>query len=110
MPRQCGMDDIVVVRGYKKEVIDYRGIRYYDNTDYKYHNILRSLFYTENEMDDGFVFSYSDIIFERSIVEKLLQSEADISLIVDVEWIPNYEHRYQHPIGEAKLVEMGNPE
>lgn len=106
--RQRGMDDIVVVRGYKKEVINYPGIRYYENTDYENNNILRSLFYAENEMDNEFVFSYSDIIFERSILEKLLQSEADISLVVDVDWISHYEHRYQHPIGEAELVEVRN--
>ena len=53
--RQCGTDSIVVVRGYKKEMINYPGIRYYENTDYKNNNILRSLFYAESEMDDGFI-------------------------------------------------------
>lgn len=98
--RQCGINDIVVVRGYKKEMFAYPNIRYYENTDYENNNILRSLFYAESEMDDEFIFSYSDIIFERGILEKLLQSKADISLVIDVAWISHYEHRYQHPAEE----------
>jgi len=106
--RECGIEDIVVVKGYKKEFIDYTGVKYYENTDYQNNNILRSLFYAEGEMDDEFVFSYSDIIFEKSALEKLLQNNADISLVIDIDWMPHYEHRYQHPIGEAELVEVRN--
>ncbi len=68
--RQCDIDDVVVVRGYRKEMINYPGIKYYENTDYENNNILRSLFYADNEMGDGFIFSYSDIIFEQGILEK----------------------------------------
>ena len=102
--RQCGINDIVVVRGYKKEMITYPNIRYYENTDYENNNILRSLFYAEDEMNDEFVFSYSDIIFEKSVLEKLLQSEEDISLVIDIDWLAHYQHRYQHPVTQAELV------
>lgn len=102
--RQCGIDDIVVVRGYKKEMLVYPDVRYYENTDYENNNILASLFYAENEMDDEFVFSYSDIIFEQSILGRLLESKADISLVIDIDWLEHYEHRYQHPITEAEVV------
>ena len=106
--RQCGIDDIVVVRGYKKETIAYPNIRYYENTHYENNNILRSLFYAESEMDDEFVFSYSDILFEQGVLEKLLQSEADISLVVDVDWLSTYKGRQQHPVSEAELVKVKN--
>lgn len=101
---QCGINDIVVVRGYKKETITYPNIRYYENTDYENNNILRSLFYAEDEMDGEFVFSYSDIIFEKSVLEKLLHSKGDISLVIDIDWLAHYQHRYQHPVAEAELV------
>lgn len=106
--KNCGINDIVVVRGYKREMIDYPNLRYYENSDYESNNILRSLFCADSEMDDEFIFSYSDIIFEQTVLEKVLRSEADISLVVDVEWIPHYEHRYQHPVDEAELVEVKN--
>lgn len=106
--RQYGIDNIVVVKGYKREMINYPGVRYYENTDYENNNILRSLFYAESEMDDEFIFSYADIIFEQSILEKLLQSGANISLVVDVDWFSHYKGRLLHPIEEAELVEVEN--
>lgn len=102
--KQCGIDDIVVVRGYKRELINFPDLRYYENTEFLNNNILRSLFYAESEMDDEFIFSYSDIIYEKAIVQKLLQSEADISLIVDIDWINHYHGRHLHPVEEAELV------
>jgi len=106
--RQCGINDIVVVRGYKKETIAYPDIRYYENTDYENNNILKSLFYAENELDDEFVFSYSDIIFEKNVLDKLLSGKADISLMIDIDWLAHYQHRYQHPVAEAELVTVEN--
>jgi len=106
--RACGISDITVVRSYMERLINYPDIKYYENTDYKDNNILRSLFYAEREMDDEFIFSYSDIIFEQGILEKLLQSRANISLVVDVDWISHYKGRLLHPIEEAELVEVEN--
>jgi hypothetical protein len=42
--RELGINDISVVRGYKKEKINYEGINYYENTDYQNNNILNSLY------------------------------------------------------------------
>ena len=106
--RDNGIKDIVVVRGYKKELLTYTGIRYYENTDYEKNNILRSLFYAEDEMNDDFIFSYSDILYGKEIMEKLVHNQADIALIVDVSWMERYEGRNQHPVSEAELVMVAN--
>lgn len=106
--RASGIEDINVVRGYQSESINYPGITYYQNTDYMNNNILRSLFYAEEAMNDDFLFSYSDIIYSQEIVEKLIRSEADIALITDVNWAQRYEGRDQHPISEAELVKVEN--
>jgi len=106
--RKNGIEDIVVVRGYRSHLINYPNLTYYHNPDYKKNNILRSLFYAEDEMNDDFIFSYSDIVYSKEIVHKLIQSEADIALIVDVDWRQHYEGRHQHPISEAELVKVQN--
>ena len=59
--RSCGVENISVVRGYKKEAIKYSGVKYYYNRNYKKNNSLGSLFCAESEMDTGFIVSYSDI-------------------------------------------------
>ncbi len=82
----CGVKDIVVVRGYQKEQINLPNIRYYDNDTFLNTGELSSLFLAEAEMSGPFLFLYSDIIFDPSIVEKLLKSQADISIVVDRAW------------------------
>ena len=104
--RENGIDDIVVVRGYCSHLINYSKITYRENPNYRKNNILGSLFFAEDEINDDFIFSYSDIIYDKIIVEKLIQSDADIALAVDIDWIQNYKGRSQHPISEAELVKI----
>ena len=106
--KENGVEDIVVVRGYKGHLINYPDITYCHNPEFRKNNILRSLFYAEDEMNDDFIFSYSDIVYSREIVAKLIGSETDVALIVDVNWIQTYEGRDQHPISEAELVKVEN--
>ena len=46
--KKCGIKDISIIRGYKKEKINYKGIRYFENTDYKNNNVLNSVFYKQS--------------------------------------------------------------
>jgi choline kinase len=105
---QCGIDEIVVIRGYKKEVINYTGVKYIYNQNYRRNNILESLMYAESDMDGGFVASYSDILFKASVVRRLLESKADISIVTDIDWESHYKKRFQHPIEEAEKVTVSN--
>jgi phosphoenolpyruvate phosphomutase len=82
----CGVKDIAVVRGYRKEQINLPNLRYYDNDRFRDTGELASLFLAEPEMSRRFLFLYSDIIFDPAILEKLLKSEADVSIVVDRAW------------------------
>lgn len=99
-----GIKDISVIRGYLKEKINLEGIKYYENTDYQNNNILNSLFFAEKELNGNVIVSYSDIVFSPKIVERLLESNADISIVVDVDWRGSYTNRKNHPIEEAENV------
>ncbi|GAJ02287.1 unnamed protein product, partial [marine sediment metagenome] len=105
---ECGIDEITVIRGYKKEAINYTGVKYTYNQNYRRNNILESLMYAESDMDGEFIATYSDILFERSVVEKLLESKADISIVVDTGWRSRYKNRFQHPMEEAEKVIVTN--
>lgn len=102
--RACGIKDIIVIRGYKKETINYPGIRYCHNEDYENNNILESLMCAEKEMNSSFIVTYSDIVFDKSVVEKLIRDSSDISVVVDKDWLSNYKDRFQHPVEEAENV------
>lgn len=102
--KQCGIDDIVVIKGYKAHVINYPKVRYYYNPNYESTDILASLFCAKDEINDDFVFSYADILYGEDILRKLLQSKGDICLVVDIDWRRRYEGRHQHPETEAEKV------
>jgi len=87
----CNIKDIAVVRGYKKEAINLPNIKYYDNDRYEETGDLFSFFCAENEMTGRTLLLYGDIIFDTAILEKLLKSPADITLVVDLAWYD--EHR-----------------
>jgi len=76
-----------------------------ENTSiYENNNILKSLFYAETEMNGELLFSYSDILYDKDVVGKLMNSCGDISIVVDIDWVSHYEGRDQHPVTEAELV------
>jgi choline kinase/DNA-binding XRE family transcriptional regulator len=102
--RFCGIEDIALVRGYKKDAIDYDGIVYYDNDEYADNNILNSLFYAEEAINGHVIAAYSDILFESPVVSRLLASKHDISIVVDIDWRGYYVGRRDHPIEEAENV------
>jgi len=102
--KENGIKDISLIRGYKKEKIKYKGIKYFENNDYKNNNILNSIFYAEKVINGNIIISYSDILFDSSVVERTLKSDHDISVVVDIDWRGYYVGRKDHPISEAENV------
>jgi phosphoenolpyruvate phosphomutase len=89
--RACGIQDIVVVRGYKKDMVTVPGLRYHDNDRYEETGELGSLFAAASELRGPILFLYSDILFEQGVLEKLLRSEADCAIVVDRAWVDQRE-------------------
>ena len=102
--KQNEIKDISLIRGYKKEKINYKDIKYFENKDYKNNNILNSIFYAEKVINGNIIISYSDILFDKSVVERTLKSDHDISVVVDIDWRGYYVGRKDHPISEAENV------
>ena len=96
--RECGINNISVVRGYKKNKINYKNIKYFDNKNYEKNNILNSIFYGEEVINGNIIIAYSDILFESNVVKRLLESDHDISIVVDIDWRGYYVDRNDHPI------------
>ncbi len=99
-----GVNDISLIKGYKKEKINYKGIRYFENTDYRNNNILNSIFYGEDVINGNIIISYSDILFDPIVVKRTLEAKHDISVVVDIDWRGYYVGRKDHPISEAENV------
>ena len=102
--KKNGIKDISLIRGYKKEKINYKGIKYFENPDYRNNNILNSIFYGEDVINGNIIISYSDILFDSTVVKRTLDSDNDISVVVDIDWRGYYVGRKDHPISEAENI------
>ena len=102
--KMCGIEDISLVRGYKKNKINYKDINYFDNDDFKNNNVLNSIFYAEDVINGNIIISYSDILFEPFVVQRAIDTDHDISVVVDIDWRDYYIDRKDHPLTEAENV------
>lgn len=85
-----GITDIKLITGYCHESIQPKEISSHPesltlvhNPDYRQTGILHSMMCAKNQMSDKVLMVFSDIIFERSILDQLLSKEQDITLVVD---------------------------
>lgn len=100
--RNCQINDISIVRGYKAEVINLPDVRYYEHPTYDQGYVLSSFFRAEKEMDGPLLFLYADILFEKGVLEKLLSAEEDIRLVIDRSWLDSPTS--QNPNRKPELV------
>jgi choline kinase len=110
---QAEVREVVVVRGYRGQLIDggRHQLRFIENPEWQTNNILASLIYASAEMDQGFVFSYSDIVFTADVAQRLAAAaasrpEASGALVIDRRWQDAYVGRTLHPVSEAELARV----
>ena len=88
--RRCGIGDVMVVRGYEKEKMNVGSVSFYDVDDYE-RGSLFSLFAAEEKMENGFMLIFSDIIFDESVINNLLRSKWDVTIVADASY-PFHRH------------------
>ena len=80
---ECGVADVTVVRGYRKETIPTSGITVVDNDAYADTGEAASLACALPQLEGETTVVYGDVLFRRYILEELLDSAADITVVVD---------------------------
>jgi choline kinase len=98
--------EVVYICGYRADVIQgrYPELQYVPNTDWENNNILASLLYAREHLTDGFVSTYADIVYRPEVVERLVRSPHDITLVCDTDWRRRYTRRSQHPETDAEKM------
>lgn len=94
MYRKCGIENIIVVRGFAADKIGYGGVTYYTNEDYANTNMVESMMAAKSEFDEDMIVSYSDILFEEDMLNAMMKSTADFAVAVDDNWKMYWEKRY----------------
>ncbi|MAG08768.1 phosphoenolpyruvate mutase [Candidatus Woesearchaeota archaeon] len=81
--KSLGIKDIFVVSGPNSDKINIEGINIIQNKNFENSHILYSIMCAEEKLNGKLLLVYSDILFEKEIIEKLLKSEEDITLVID---------------------------
>ena len=101
---RAGVSDTVLIRGYLGDQLNDPRYRTVENPDFATTNVLASLFCAEEDMEDGFIFSYADIVFGAPVAQALQDAEGDIVLVVDRDWQTIYDGREIRPETGAELT------
>src|SRR3989344_6730984 len=103
-----GLTDIVIITGPHKEKFDFNNVAYIADENHEKHDVLGSMMVAKNYMNTDVLISYSDILFDDSILKQMLEFNDDIGIGVDMNWLQVYKNRTQHPITDADNVLINN--
>lgn len=80
---RAATDDIVIVRGYRKESIRVGGVRFVDNPDYATGNSVDSLMTARALFTGDCLVCYADLVYDVKIVDALVAAAPSIGVAVD---------------------------
>jgi len=102
--KKCEINDISIVSGYLANQITIPSVNYYKNENYSSTSGIESLFCAKEKLQDNTIITYSDLVFEKSIIDSVIGFRGDIGITVDLNWEKNYVGRDLHPKSEADNV------
>jgi choline kinase len=104
--KEANIEKTVVVTGYRADKIPVFFTKQYHNEKYASTNMVSSLFCALEEFDDDLIISYSDIIYKPSVLNALIKSKEDFSVIIDKDWRSQWEQRMENPLEDAETLKL----
>ena len=104
--KKCQINDIIVVTGYKSDKINIPEINYIKNENFHKTNMVETLFCAKDELIGDIIISYADIIYEKNVLEKLINAEVDMSIIIDKNWEIYWKERFENPLNDAESLKI----
>ena len=103
-----GIDEIIIVTGYRSEMLALPGTAQVHNADWETTNMVESLFVAESLFGDDFILAYSDIIYDPKVLRMLVDCDAEIAVIVDQKWRAYWEFRFDDPLSDAESLRVND--
>ena len=103
-----GILDIHVVGGYLAKKLERPEITLHVNSDFQTTNMVYTLFQAEKELDgrQDVIISYGDIVYEASVLEKLLECEGPVCVVSDRQWLRYWRARFTDPLDDAETFRV----
>lgn len=103
----AGIKNIIVVAGYKEEIITDSRVVKIINPRFDETNMIYSLFCAERQLKGQVLICYGDIIYSKGVLEKMLRSEGDIVVASDKAWKSYWEERCEDVLSDAETFVKG---
>ncbi len=96
------ISEIGIVTGYLKNTFQYKK-KYFVNNNWENSNMLSSLLSAKDWLrNNTCIISYSDIIYEKKIIDQLIKSKGDIVITYDPNWLNLWKMRFEDPLIDAE--------
>jgi len=104
--RRENLTDIVLVGGYKADMLDMKGTKLVINSRYYETNMVWTLFCAEKELEGEVIVSYGDIVYSSEVLRALLESNSDIAVTIDSDWENYWRARNEDPLDDAESLKL----
>ena len=104
--KSCKINDITVVTGYEADKIKIEGVNFLHNQNYDTTNMVETLFCAKEKLTENVIISYGDIIFEKQVLQKLINSNWDSSVIIDSQWKKYWQMRFDNPLDDVESLRI----
>lgn len=109
---KCGIkdSDITIIAGYQNDVLKEKfkdtSIHFIVNEKYENTNMVCSLMCARRlmEQEDDILISYGDIIYGKDVLKKILDTQDEMSVVVDDGWYEYWQERCENPLDDAETL------
>ncbi|ALG75541.1 nucleotidyl transferase [Azospirillum thiophilum] len=99
----AGAGPLAVVRGYRGEAFEGRGLTLFDNPRWAETNMVMSLVQAAPWLSaEPCLVSYADIFYPAETVCRLMAAEGDIVISYDPDWLALWQSRFADPLADAE--------
>lgn len=116
--RGAGITEISIVTGYKRELLNNRGLVEFHNDRWEETNMVSSLACAQAWLrEEPCIVSYSDIFYSPTAVQSLMTCGESLAITYDPNWLELWTRRFGDPLLDAEtfrltpeqyLAEIGN--
>ena len=99
----CGITDVTVATGYRNEMLNRFGSRQIQNIQFETTNMVYTLHNALKELNSGpILVTYGDILVSPKSIQLLLDSDSDISILSDENFLEYWSERSSNPISDLE--------
>ena len=100
--------DIYVATGYLEDKIDFLEVTgKFFNPEYTKTNMVVSLFKALPIMKgDDLLITYGDIVYRQEVLQKVMQDDSEIGVVVDKQWKNYWQARMEDPLSDAETLKI----